>query len=87
MSSPATSVCLLLHPDGRDRRRRASNSHSSAGVDYGDGITGAKGGRLVYLHLMIIIVGLEAGRRVVIIRGGRQREVRHDLLRWLNLVL
>ena len=65
---PVAGVRLLLHHGGRYRRRWAGHPHARAGVDYGDGVAGAQGRRLVELHLLAV-VGLEAGDGVVGVVG------------------
>ena len=55
-SLPATRIRLLLHPGGRNGLWRTSDPHSGAGIDYGDSITRADSGRLMYLHLMGVVV-------------------------------
>ena len=69
---PVTSIRVLLHHGGRNRRRGAGHSHARTRVDYGDGIACAQGRRLVNLHLLAI-VRLEASDGVVgVVRcGGR----------------
>ena len=61
---PVTNIRLLLHHGGRYGRRWAWHPHARTRVDYGDGVAGAQGRRLVELHLLAI-VRLEASDGVV----------------------
>ena len=61
-------VRLLLHHGGRYRRRWARHPHARAWVDYGDGVAGAQGRRLVELHLLAV-AGLVTGDGIVGVVG------------------
>ena len=59
-SLPATRVRLLLlmlrHHGGRNRRRRTRQPHASLWIDYRDGIASAESGRLMDLHLLLVLI-------------------------------
>lgn len=76
-----SSTHALLHATGRNRRRRAGHGNTSGWVDDGDGVAGARGGRLVNLHgrLLGLVGGRVEGRR-----AGVEGEAGSDLLRLLG---
>jgi hypothetical protein len=88
---PAARIRLLLHPRGRNGLRGTGHSHARARVDYGYGVAGPEGRRLMDLQLAArLSLGwltggwLEGGDRLV---GRCERERGRDLGGWDGLVL